>query len=802
MIANSLVTQQPQGIKSSNQAFSCSSSGYSSQSLSECDTNSNKNSNCKRASSDTTDSLLSTQHSSPVSSTHQIDQIQTPSSMLLLETTSSLSCIRTSTPTNPINSTTLDSNNNNLVYKSLSSECCYSDTISSRYSSSNPPHRHHRDQSNQQSISQPHQLTTSSMDYFRQISFNPTCNSSSICQQQQQSNNFYYVNNMKCFDEKLEPPYSLISPIATLESRKPKNTASFISTSTKTSVPPIQIKQHQQPQLKQEPFTITQSKLNYNYPHRLVRQNRPEIHVEKKPSKLSAVFTFVIKLLNCFNLFSIFSKSSKSSESVASRSASLSEAPTRNGRQVFTSSTSLPFSSSSSASPTISNTSIPKILLKNKNKYTANSNELAGRLYAQSVEKKAFGLNSKSKNSGAESPSSFNFVGFSNNCPVSSTPIIQQQKQQQQPVPIKSKQPVVKIKSASTSSSSKSNKLNEAAIESQFYSTTTTTNTSTNRTSEIPNHYTENTEKETYDNVPSDNSTFNFVTAPFPLLNSGTAKATTDEVEHYVTLDLRPFSVKKNVDSVRLNTMNGQHRNNSIESDLSNDSTTNYDNDLEQIAGREIFLSSSSSDLSSSSLVNSVNIYLNNFNKTSSSASNSSCSIPNSKFKELTDKKKNIHFNPMKLSDFILDDMNQIESSSVQYIEQTATNLFINLPQLQQKLSRSMRPSGPAPFYEDYLCDKEVESYFDKFDNPVYFDCYSKHHAEQFKHFIKKEHINVSQLYKNKSAIQCHQKHQNVVSKINRNQSMVSNSLQKTISRNNFYNGSNGPRQPNGESYC
>jgi hypothetical protein len=39
---------------------------------------------------------------------------------------------------------------------------------------------------------------------------------------------------------------------------------------------------------------------------------------------------------------------------------------------------------------------------------------------------------------------------------------------------------------------------------------------------------------------------------------------------------------------------------------------------------------------------------------------------------------------------------------------------------LRRKTTGSIMGANGAPIYEDYLCDKEVESYF---DNPVYFDC-------------------------------------------------------------------------------
>ena len=532
MINSLPIQQQQQQIssnKSANNAFSCSSSGYSSQSLSECDLNSNKNKTSSLNTKSSIDTLSTSPTSSTSSSTNQIDKINP--SVLLLETTNSLSCIRTSTPTNPINSTTLDNTTN--VYKSISSDCCYSDSnFSSQPSNLLSPQSH------------------GSVDYFRQISFNPTCNSSSLYQQ---NKNYYYVNNMKCygdqFQEQQPNSFSLISPISNLINNKTNlrksNPESFISTSTKTSATIKQITS----------VPINPLVFNSQQCQPTVQLNEPD---SEKKSKIYLVLTFIIKLLNCFNIFSIFNKKNAEQE-------------IESIDNVYTSSTSLPLSSES-------NSSIPKILLRNKRNSSRRSNDLACKLYAQSVLVQA----EKRKFNSIESPSSFNFVGFGNNC-TSSTPIQQQQ----------NKEPVVKIKS---------NKMNIAAIESQlsspFYSTNYT------------NKLADTSEQETYDHLPVIHlSTQSNFIIPFP---TNLSINNNDEVEHYVKINTLESKSNKKTD---------------FSSDLSNNST-NYDNDLEQIASREIFSSSSPSSnvSSSSSLVNSVNIYLSHFNKTGQSINNSTSS--------------------------------------------------------------------------------------------------------------------------------------------------------------------------------
>lgn len=51
---------------------------------------------------------------------------------------------------------------------------------------------------------------------------------------------------------------------------------------------------------------------------------------------------------------------------------------------------------------------------------------------------------------------------------------------------------------------------------------------------------------------------------------------------------------------------------------------------------------------------------------------------------------------------------------------QMTNNYYLSIINLNP--SRTNRLIRQAPIYDDYLCDKEVESYF---DNPVYFDCYN-----------------------------------------------------------------------------
>lgn len=691
--SSSSAVTNAQNNNKTQKAFSCSSSGYSSQSLSECDTNSNKN----KTPVDTLSSASS--NSSPTSSqsasTNQIDKINP--SVLLLESSvnNSLSCIRTSTPTNPINSTTLDNNN---VYKSLSSECCYSDTLSSHYSSSNP---------SALPISQHHQQC--SIDYYRQISFNPTCNSSSLCQ----SKNFYFVNNVKCYGES-HTPYSLISPICSTNSssststnssnlltqqntnKKSKyrsNPASFISTSTKTSIPVI----------KQEPLDRIARPHVISQPSSVVRQAPPIIKLEtdKKPSRLTLVLTFIIKLLNCFNVFELF----KSSRPTKSPPPPLSSQ--HSIENIFTSSTSLPLSSESTSS-------IPKILLKNK-KNTTRTNDLACKLYAQSV------LNESEKkqySSGIDSPSSFNFVGFASNC-VSSTPITNTTPPSNI---VKSKEPVVKIKTS---------KMNIAAIESQltspYYTNYTNSNKNTNLTNSsaanIPIQY----EKETYDNLPEldEKQQASFVNKnqvpSFPT-NLVTASSP-DEIEHYV----------------RINTLTSKNENMNHDAQGESDAnSTNYDNELEQIANQEIYSSSSGASSScmssSSSLVNSVNIYLSNLNKTSqtSNVSSSSASVGNSSSLSFTNKqllnssaRKTVQFNRVKTSDFVIDETNQ-------------NYLHLNKQVSLRQASRGGGAAAAVPFYEDYLCDKEVESYF---DNPNYFDCYKQKQQQHLKHHLQQQQL-------------------------------------------------------------
>jgi len=667
--------------KSPNQAFSCSSSGYSSQSLSECDTNSNKNH--QQVSKSSLGTLSS--NSTPSSSQSGIDRINP--SILLLESSNSLSCIRTSTPTNPINSTTLDNNsNNNTNYKSISSECCYSDTLSSHYSSNPSGSKQHQQQ--MPSLISP--ISQNSIDYFRQISFNPTCNSSSLYQQQSASN-YYFVNNVKCFGEPVNqqqqlPSYSFISPIGSLVNKKVKkksNTSSFISTSTKTS-------SSAQTQLFKQQAHVNVNMINNNNNSQFKREPhiKNEIRIEKKPSKISIFFTFFIKLINCFNVFSYFTtkKHTETQSTTESPLPSSQLTTSENNNNVFTSSTSLKLSSDSTSS-------IPKILLKNK--------------------KNSF-MTKKDTVKSIESPTSFNFVGFANNC-VSSTPI-----QLQQPKPINARcqnnnnnRPVVEIKSKSL--------LNHAAIESQlqspFYMKPTQTNTNKNTPSEyIPNKFKE--EKETYDNLPPEVNVLNLKSSnfmiPYPkygMEENGLEEE--EEVEHYV----------------KINTLNFKSSFKSpVVVDITTDSTnsTNYENDLAQIAKREMFTTSSPTSImsSSSSLANSVNIYLTNnvlsSSNSASSSSSSSSSLTCSLQKHNSELVSNIRLKPVKISDFVVNKVVPLNTQNYLYLNrQHGTNYF----KQNRFLVNKHTGSGPVPIYDDYLCDKEVESYF---DNPDYINCYKQ----------------------------------------------------------------------------
>ena len=119
--------------------------------------------------------------------------------------------------------------------------------------------------------------------------------------------------------------------------------------------------------------------------------------------------------------------------------------------------------------------------------------------------------------------------------------------------------------------------------------------------------------------------------------------------------------------------------------DITTDSTnsTNYENDLAQIAKREMFTTSSPTSIlsSSSSLANSVNIYLTNnvlssSNSTSSSSSSSS-SLSCSLQKHKSELVSSIKLNPVKISDFVVNKVVPLNTQNYLYLNrQHGTNYF------------------------------------------------------------------------------------------------------------------------------
>ena len=152
---------------------------------------------------------------------------------------------------------------------------------------------------------------------------------------------------------------------------------------------------------------------------------------------------------------------------------------------------------------------------------------------------------------------------------------------------------------------------------------------------------------------------------------------------------------------------------------------TNYDNDLDMIADQVVVYSNSESaseidspitrssqeKLATSSLESSSSC-LNSSSNQAGSTKTTSTPDYQKPFKtpdyprafNLTRKKVNNYSNLNKISDFIED-----------------SGDFRAFPKIN--FNFNPRPISSS-FYDDYLCDKEVESYF---DNPVYFDCYSNY---------------------------------------------------------------------------
>ena len=149
----------------------------------------------------------------------------------------------------------------------------------------------------------------------------------------------------------------------------------------------------------------------------------------------------------------------------------------------------------------------------------------------------------------------------------------------------------------------------------------------------------------------------------------------------------------------------------------------------------------------------------------------------------------------MQLSDFIVEPINQYSQYNRNFKQSIRQHT-------QQNRIRNIRAQGNVPFYDDYLCDKEVESYF---DNPVYFDCYKQPQKIQqetnYKQSSSSTNSNGLFLVNNQN------KFVNKTNKfsimISNNKKLTSTSLFKTqINSKNNLIGSGLVRQSNGESYC
>lgn len=247
--------------------------------------------------------------------------------------------------------------------------------------------------------------------------------------------------------------------------------------------------------------------------------------------------------------------------------------------------------------------------------------------------------------------------------------------------------------------------------------------------STYPAHLTYIDEKETYDNLPINESTgldsFNRARYTINGYTANTAESSrisqdAEQINPPPLLSSSPYHlpIRPSFKSIRVDNSSSSSSDNSSESE-----ETNYDNELEIIANTNpIFYSNESSTNSNSNSNYFMHTPLSSLGSASIVSNSTSISSSPRSFKKASVLKYTQSYSSNNNNQPIsLIYSNSFGASSSRQLSNQSnfSNYYcLSLINLNQENRKNFRK---VPIYDDYLCDKEVESYF---ENPNYFDCF------------------------------------------------------------------------------